>query len=211
MLSGLKKGDKVLIVDDLLATGGTGMVTAAYSCGKPALGVGPGNVPCYIEKSAKLKTSVNDLVMSKSFDNGMICASEQAVIVDNEITEEFEKLMKEYPTTTLGASGMSVGLPDGQILFAVGGAAGVCVVVELTVERNQAIIIESFGVGGLPEAGGFYESVCKWMAKGRTVVLTVMKRHEGVLLRRYVRQVDPQAFVLILNTCEIVGKGFLKN
>jgi len=83
-------------VNLILATGGTGMVKAAYSCGKPALGVGPGNVPCYIEKSAKLKTSVNDLVMSKSFDNGMICASEQAVIVDKEITEEFEKLMKEF-------------------------------------------------------------------------------------------------------------------
>ena len=82
-------------VNLILATGGTGMVKAAYSCGKPALGVGPGNVPCYIEKSAKLKTSVNDLVMSKSFDNGMICASEQAVIVDREIQEEFEKLMKE--------------------------------------------------------------------------------------------------------------------
>ena len=83
-------------VNLILATGGTGMVKAAYSCGKPALGVGPGNVPCYIEKSAKLKTSVNDLVMSKSFDNGMICASEQAVIVDKEITKEFEKLMKEF-------------------------------------------------------------------------------------------------------------------
>ena len=83
-------------VNLILATGGTGMVKAAYSCGKPALGVGPGNVPCYIEKSSKLKTSVNDLVMSKSFDNGMICASEQAVIVDKEISEEFEKLMKEF-------------------------------------------------------------------------------------------------------------------
>ena len=82
-------------VDLILATGGTGMVKSAYSCGKPALGVGPGNVPCYIEKTAKLKTSVNDLVMSKSFDNGMICASEQSVIVDKEIHEEFEKLMKE--------------------------------------------------------------------------------------------------------------------
>ncbi len=82
-------------VNLILATGGTGMVKAAYSCGKPALGVGPGNVPCYIDKTAKLKTSVNDLVMSKSFDNGMICASEQAVIVDKEISKEFEKLMKE--------------------------------------------------------------------------------------------------------------------
>ena len=82
-------------VDLILATGGTGMVKAAYSCGKPALGVGPGNVPCYIDKTAKLKTSVNDLVMSKSFDNGMICASEQAVIVDKEIYEEFEDLMRK--------------------------------------------------------------------------------------------------------------------
>ena len=81
-------------VDLILATGGTSMVKAAYSCGKPALGVGPGNVPCYIDKTAKLKTSVNDLVMSKSFDNGMICASEQSVIVDKDIHEEFENLMK---------------------------------------------------------------------------------------------------------------------
>ena len=82
-------------VNLILATGGTGMVKAAYSCGKPALGVGPGNVPCYIDKTAKLKTAVTDLVLSKSFDNGMICASEQAVIVDKEISEEFEKLMEE--------------------------------------------------------------------------------------------------------------------
>ena len=82
-------------VNLILATGGKGMVQSAYSCGKPALGVGPGNVPCYIDKTAKLKTSVNDLVLSKSFDNGMICASEQSVIVDKEIHEEFEKLMKE--------------------------------------------------------------------------------------------------------------------
>ena len=78
----------------ILATGGTGMVKAAYSCGKPALGVGPGNVPCYIDKTAKLATSVNDLVMSKSFDNGMICASEQAVLVDREIYKKFEELMR---------------------------------------------------------------------------------------------------------------------
>ena len=82
-------------VNLILATGGTGMVKAAYSCGKPALGVGPGNVPCYIDKTAKLETSVNDLVMSKSFDNGMICASEQAVLVDKDIYQKFEKLMRE--------------------------------------------------------------------------------------------------------------------
>ena len=82
-------------VNLILATGGTGMVKNAYSCGKPALGVGPGNVPCIIEKTAKLKTSVNDLVMSKAFDNGMICASEQAVLVEKDIYEEFEDLMRK--------------------------------------------------------------------------------------------------------------------
>ena len=82
-------------VNLILATGGTGMVKSAYSCGKPALGVGPGNVPCYIDKTAKLETSVNDLVMSKAFDNGMICASEQAVIIEEEIHDRFEELMKQ--------------------------------------------------------------------------------------------------------------------
>ena len=58
------------------------MVKAAYSTGKPALGVGPGNVPCFIEKTANLQQAVNDLILSKTFDNGMICASEQAVIIE---------------------------------------------------------------------------------------------------------------------------------
>ena len=80
----------------ILATGGSGMVKAAYSCGKPALGVGPGNVPCYINKTANLRRAVTDLIMSKTFDNGMICASEQSVIVDKNIHKEFEKLMTEY-------------------------------------------------------------------------------------------------------------------
>ncbi|MMZ43144.1 Aldehyde-alcohol dehydrogenase [compost metagenome] len=77
----------------ILATGGSGMVKAAYSCGKPALGVGPGNVPCFIEKTADIKQAVNDLILSKSFDNGMICASEQAVIIEEPIFEQVKKLM----------------------------------------------------------------------------------------------------------------------
>ncbi|NKZ27398.1 bifunctional acetaldehyde-CoA/alcohol dehydrogenase [Vagococcus lutrae] len=72
----------------VLATGGAGMVKSAYSTGKPALGVGPGNTPAYIEKSAKIKRAVNDLIVSKTFDNGMICASEQGVIVDKEIYDD---------------------------------------------------------------------------------------------------------------------------
>ncbi|WP_161879068.1 bifunctional acetaldehyde-CoA/alcohol dehydrogenase [Alkalibacterium sp. MB6] len=82
-------------VATILATGGQGMVKSAYSSGKPALGVGAGNVPCYIEKTANLKRAVNDLILSKTFDNGMICASEQAVIIDKEIYETVKKEMIE--------------------------------------------------------------------------------------------------------------------
>lgn len=77
----------------ILATGGSAMVRAAYSCGKPALGVGPGNVPCFIEKSADLDQAVNDLILSKTFDNGMICASEQAVIIEEPIFDQVKKKM----------------------------------------------------------------------------------------------------------------------
>lgn len=83
-------------VATILATGGNAMVKAAYSCGKPALGVGAGNVPAYIEKSCNLRQAVNDVCMSKAFDNGMICASEQAAIIDKEIYDEAVKLFKQY-------------------------------------------------------------------------------------------------------------------
>lgn len=80
-------------VSMILATGGSGMVKSAYSSGKPALGVGPGNVPCYIEKTANIERAVNDLILSKTFDNGMICASEQAVIIDKEIYHQVKQEM----------------------------------------------------------------------------------------------------------------------
>jgi len=79
----------------ILATGGAGMVKAAYSAGKPALGVGPGNVPCYINRNVNVARACTDLMISKTFDNGMICASEQAVIVDEAIAPEFEKILTE--------------------------------------------------------------------------------------------------------------------
>ncbi|MCM3690127.1 bifunctional acetaldehyde-CoA/alcohol dehydrogenase [Neobacillus niacini] len=81
----LMKHPKISLI---LATGGPNLVKAAYSSGKPALGVGAGNVPCYIEKTANIKRAVNDIILSKTFDNGMICASEQALIIDNEIYNE---------------------------------------------------------------------------------------------------------------------------
>ena len=83
-------------VSTILATGGNAMVKAAYSCGKPALGVGAGNVPAYMEKTCNVRQAVNDIVMSKAFDNGMICASEQAVIIDKEIYDEAVKEFKSF-------------------------------------------------------------------------------------------------------------------
>ncbi|MCR5079692.1 MAG: bifunctional acetaldehyde-CoA/alcohol dehydrogenase [Bacilli bacterium] len=83
-------------VATILATGGNAMVKAAYSCGKPALGVGAGNVPCYIDSSADIERSVNDVVLSKAFDNGMICASESAIFVHEKVYDEVVKALKRY-------------------------------------------------------------------------------------------------------------------
>lgn len=79
----------------IIATGGSAMVKAAYSAGKPALGVGPGNVPAYIERSADIKKAVRNIVASKTFDNSTICASEQSIITEscikNEVIDELKK------------------------------------------------------------------------------------------------------------------------
>ena len=75
------------------ATGGPGAVKAAYSSGKPALGVGPGNTPVYLEKTADLDMAVVDIITSKTFDNGTICASEQTVVIDDEI---YDRVLKKF-------------------------------------------------------------------------------------------------------------------
>ncbi|MFZ0420007.1 MAG: bifunctional acetaldehyde-CoA/alcohol dehydrogenase [Candidatus Sulfotelmatobacter sp.] len=80
------------------ATGGPGAVKAAYSSGKPALGVGPGNTPGYVEKTADLNTAVTDIILSKTFDNGTICASEQTAVIDDEI---YDLVLKKF--AALGA------------------------------------------------------------------------------------------------------------
>lgn len=79
--------------DIILATGGPGMVKAAYSSGKPAVGVGAGNTPAIIDASANIELAVNSILLSKTFDNGMICASEQSCIVDKKI---YDKVKKEF-------------------------------------------------------------------------------------------------------------------
>jgi len=80
----------------ILATGGSGLVKAAYSSGTPAIGVGAGNVPVYIEKSADIKFAVDQIFLSKTFDNGTICASEQAVVVEEGIAESAMKEFRQH-------------------------------------------------------------------------------------------------------------------
>jgi len=85
-------------ISTILATGGNAMVKAAYSCGKPALGVGAGNVPCYINETCDQDETVNDVVLSKAFDNGMICASESAVFVDASIYDSMKAKFARFRT-----------------------------------------------------------------------------------------------------------------
>jgi len=81
-------GELMKVVDLILATGGPGMVKAAYSSGTPALGVGAGNVPAYIERSADIEDAVSKIMASKTFDNGTVCASEQSIVVDRVIADK---------------------------------------------------------------------------------------------------------------------------
>lgn len=81
--------------DLILATGGPAMVKAAYSSGTPALGVGPGNVPVFLEKSAEIKTSVRRIMAGKTFDFGTVCSSEQALIVEESIADEVKKALHD--------------------------------------------------------------------------------------------------------------------
>jgi acetaldehyde dehydrogenase (acetylating) len=75
----------------ILATGGMGLVRAAYSAGKPAYGVGPGNAPAYIERTANVKKAVRDVITGKTFDNGVLCSSENSVVVDEPIAEDVKR------------------------------------------------------------------------------------------------------------------------
>jgi acetaldehyde dehydrogenase (acetylating) len=94
-MEGTQELMKNALASMILATGGTGLVKAAYSAGKPAFGVGPGNVPAYIEKTANVAKAVADILTGKCFDNGTLCSSEQSVVCDEAIKdaalEEFRK------------------------------------------------------------------------------------------------------------------------
>jgi acetaldehyde dehydrogenase (acetylating) len=75
----------------ILATGGMGLVRAAYSAGKPAYGVGPGNAPCYVERSADIRKAARDIITGKTFDNGVLCSSPNSVVVDEAVAEELRR------------------------------------------------------------------------------------------------------------------------
>jgi len=112
-------------VDTILATGGPGMVKAAYSSGKPALGVGPGNTPVVIDETADIKTAVSSILMSKTFDNGMICASEQSIVVVSEIYDKVKEELKYRGAYILSAEqkekiGKTI-MPEGKLNPAIVG------------------------------------------------------------------------------------------
>ncbi len=90
-LEGTQELMKAREVSVILATGGMGLVRAAYSAGKPAYGVGPGNAPCYIESSADVRKAANDILTGKAFDNGVLCSSPNSVVVDQGIEAETKR------------------------------------------------------------------------------------------------------------------------
>lgn len=143
-------------VQTILATGGPGMVKAAYSSGKPAIGVGPGNGPSYIEKSVNFERAVYDIILSKTFDNGMVCASENSVVVDNEIYDKVKEEFKKWNCYFLNKEeikkfeqnfidprrGTVAGPVAGKSAYAIAKLCGVDVP-----ENTKVIIAEYQGVG----------------------------------------------------------------
>ncbi|MEV4722346.1 bifunctional acetaldehyde-CoA/alcohol dehydrogenase [Micromonospora humida] len=172
-------------VATILATGGNAMVRAAYSAGKPALGVGAGNVPAWIEATAKLKRAVNDVVLSKSFDNGMICASEQAVILDAAIhdaaIEEFRTLHAHLATPAEKEKLEALLFPTGKLNPDVVGrtAAWIADAAGITVAPDTSIILVEVDRVG-PDEPLTREKLCPVLA-----VLRADSREQGL---RYAEQ-----------------------
>jgi len=186
-------------VATILATGGNAMVKAAYSCGKPALGVGAGNVPAYVEKTAKLARAINDIVLSKAFDNGVICASEQAAILDDEIYDaamaEFARLHAYRATPAEKAKleqfifGVEAGgenCAGARLNPAVVGKSPVWIAEQagFTVPADTSIILaEASGVG--PDEPLTREKLCPVLA-----VLRASSTEEGISLAEQMVEFD---------------------
>jgi acetaldehyde dehydrogenase (acetylating) len=139
----------------ILATGGMGLVRAAYSAGKPAYGVGPGNAPCYIEESADLAKAASDIVTGKSFDNGVLCSSPNSVVVDRSVADEARREFIAHGAHFLSATEAATltallvtpqRLPNpklvGRSALAIAKAAGITVP-----DGTRALVVELTGVG----------------------------------------------------------------
>lgn len=140
----------------ILATGGPSMVKAAYSSGNPALGVGSGNGPAYIEKTADIKQAVNDIVLSKTFDNGMVCAAENSVIVDDAIYGAVKKefndwhcyFVKEAEQVTLAAAMFDAKRGGVKGPIAGKSAYAIAQLADITVPKDTKVLIaEIDGIG----------------------------------------------------------------
>ncbi|MEZ9595515.1 bifunctional acetaldehyde-CoA/alcohol dehydrogenase [Shewanella sp. 10N.261.52.F9] len=131
----------------ILATGGPGMVKAAYSSGKPAIGVGAGNTPIVIDETADIKRAVSSILMSKTFDNGVVCASEQAVVVVDEIYHIVKQRFASHGGYVLNAAEtkamQSVILKDGGLNADIVGqsAAKIAEMAGITVHRSTKVLI----------------------------------------------------------------------
>ena len=154
-LEGTQELMKAREVSVILATGGLGLVRAAYSAGKPAYGVGPGNAPCYIESSADVRKAADDILTGKSFDNGVLCSSPNSVVVDQAIEAEVRRQFIDqggYFLSPVEADTLARQLVTPQRLpnpaFVGKPAAYIAQKIGLTVPANtRALIAELRGVG----------------------------------------------------------------
>ena len=145
-------------IDCILATGGPGMVKSAYSSGKPALGVGAGNTPAVIDETADIKMAVSSILMSKTFDNGMICASEQSIVCVKDIYDEVKKELEYRGAYLLSAKEKE----KGRVWKDGGKMPGACPCIRKRIQRgihgNQ--LYRKTDAGRRRDDGGSREQQC---------------------------------------------------
>ena len=210
--------------DLILATGGPGMVKSAYSSGKPAIGVGAGNVPAVVHKTADISTMVSSVILSKTFDNGMICASEQSVIVDAEIYEAVKKEFvlrgcymlnpdeTEKIRKTIIISGALNSKIVGQTAETIAAIAGINVPKDTKIligEVESVDFLEEFSHEKLSPVLAMYKynEFSEAIAKAETLIIDGGYGHTSAM---YVNLSDPQGkkdlatFEATMKTCRIV-------
>lgn len=152
-------------VDFILATGGTGVVRAAYSSGKPAIGVGPGNVPAYIERTADVEKAVRHIIISKTFDNGTVCSSEQHIITEQVIKDQVVQTLQRYGAYFLNEEEKSrlekVVMKDGAMNPEVVGqpASKIAALAGIAVPKDTTVLIANLASVG-PEEPLSGEKLC---------------------------------------------------